>query len=300
GLSASPPLIISLRNTSDVTNTKSTTWATAITGMAVVHNATTTLPSPAGTFDITFSGGSPFTYTGGGLYVAFDCGQYTGTLSTTTVAWCNSAGLVNGLLGAQSNTSAPTTLAASSFRPETRLTATAPDNDASVDIVATLGVVPVGLASPPAIQATVTNRGGNTLTSLPVTLNITGSESFTNTQTIASLASCGGQTVVTFAPFSPTVVGGSYTATVTVPSDDVPGNNSGSKTFSANLPQYSYKYPGSTASGGFGLSVVGTIVARFSTVAATNVTQITPEVFATSATAYRLAIFKDSGVGTPG
>ena len=105
---------------------------------------------------------------------------------------------------------------------------------------------------------------------------------------------------MTFAPFSPTVVGGSYTATVTVPSDDVPGNNSGSKTFSANLPQYSYKYPGSTASGGFGLSVVGTIVARFSTVAATNVTQITPEFFATSATAYRLAIFKDSGVGTPG
>src|SRR5437773_620096 len=69
GVTGSTPLIIYLQNTSDVTNTKSTTWATAITGMTVVHNATTTLPSPAGTFDITFSGGSPFTYTGGGLYV---------------------------------------------------------------------------------------------------------------------------------------------------------------------------------------------------------------------------------------
>ena len=33
---------------------------------------------------------------------------------------CNSAGLTNGILGAQSTTSAPTTLAANSFRPETR------------------------------------------------------------------------------------------------------------------------------------------------------------------------------------
>src|SRR5262249_53570043 len=90
GLSGSAPLIIYLQNTSDATNLKSTTWATAITGMTVVHNASTTLPSPAGTFDIPFSGGSPFTYTGGGLYVAFDAGQYTGTLSTTTVVFCNS------------------------------------------------------------------------------------------------------------------------------------------------------------------------------------------------------------------
>src|SRR5439155_10357390 len=47
-VTASTPLIVYLQNTSDVTNTKSTTWATAITGMTVVHNAATTLPSPAG------------------------------------------------------------------------------------------------------------------------------------------------------------------------------------------------------------------------------------------------------------
>src|SRR6516162_3641598 len=44
-VSGSGPLIVYLQNTSDATNLKSTTWATAITGMTVVHNATTTLPS---------------------------------------------------------------------------------------------------------------------------------------------------------------------------------------------------------------------------------------------------------------
>ncbi len=44
-------------------------------------------------------GGAPFTYTGGGLYVAYEWGPYAGTLSTTTVVWCNSTGLLNGLAG---------------------------------------------------------------------------------------------------------------------------------------------------------------------------------------------------------
>ena len=83
GVAGAAPLIVYLQNTTDTTNNKSGTWLTAILGMTTVHNATTTLPSTAGPFDITFTGGSPFTYTGDGLYVAFDWGQYTGTLSTT-------------------------------------------------------------------------------------------------------------------------------------------------------------------------------------------------------------------------
>jgi len=52
---ASAPLVIYLENTADTTNLKSTTWATAITGMTTVHNAVTAVPSAAGAFDITFS-----------------------------------------------------------------------------------------------------------------------------------------------------------------------------------------------------------------------------------------------------
>jgi hypothetical protein len=71
--------------------------------MTVVHNAATLIPNVSGPWDVTFSGGAPFTYTGGGLCVAFDAPCPVGTLSTTTVVWCNSAGLANGLNGAQSN-----------------------------------------------------------------------------------------------------------------------------------------------------------------------------------------------------
>src|SRR5437667_2118108 len=106
GLAGSAPLIVYLENTTDTINNKSVIWSTAISTMTTVHNATTALPSGAGPFDITFTGGSPFTYTGGGLYVAFDWGQYTGTLSTAANVYCNTS-LVAGLLGNQSNTAAP-------------------------------------------------------------------------------------------------------------------------------------------------------------------------------------------------
>ncbi len=119
---ATGPLIVYLQNTTDVTNLKSTTWATAISGMTVVHNATTTLAGTT-TPDIVLTGGSPFTYTGGGVYVAFDWGCYTGTLGSVTTS-CNFQGLTNGLLGAQSTAACPgagaATVAASNFRPETR------------------------------------------------------------------------------------------------------------------------------------------------------------------------------------
>src|SRR5207245_2439485 len=161
------------------------------------------------------------------------------------------------------------------------------------------GQVPLGLGGAQSIQALVTNKGSSTLTNLPVTLTITGAESFTDTQTIASLASCGGQATVTFAPFTPSLLG-SGVMTISVPADGNNANNSQTKTLTVTLPTESYKYAGSTSNGGFGLSVVGTIVAKFSAVAATNVTQVIPEFFATSATTYKIAIFKDSGLGTPG
>jgi len=295
GTAGSAPLVVYMQNTADTTNTKSTTWATAITGMTVVHNATTALPAAAGPFDITLTGGSPFTYTGGGLYVAFDWGQYTGTLGTTTVVWCNSTGLVNGLLGAQSNISAPTTLAASSFRPETRLNgAPTPANDASVTYVMSYGELPFGLVPAQTTQAVITNNGANTLTSLPVTLNVTGADTFTDTQIIPSIASCGGSATVTFATFTPGALG-SDTVTVSVPADDVNTNNSLSKPLNITPVNYTYKHPGSIASGGVGFTgATGDFVAKFNTTSANAVTAITLEFPFTSTTTYKAAIYGDA------
>src|SRR5262249_38747646 len=77
-------------------------------------------------------------------------------------------------------------------------------------------------------------------------------------------------------------------------------NNSQARTLTVTLPTESYKYVGSTASGGFGLGVVGTIVAKFSAGAAPHGTQGVPQVFPARATLHRIAIFKAAGVGTPG
>lgn len=110
-----------LQNTADATNTKSTTWATAITGMTTASNSTLTIPATTGTYDKVFSGGSAFTYTGGALYVAFDYQNAAGPLATvpnTTI--CNTA-LVGGLKGGFSTTTNQTITAASNYRPETRL-----------------------------------------------------------------------------------------------------------------------------------------------------------------------------------
>lgn len=112
-------LIVYLQNTTDVTNTKSTTWATAITGMTTASNGVLNIPNTVGDIVVPFSGGSPFTYTGGGIYVAFDYSNAAGAIAVTqpTVA-CNTD-ITGGLKGAQSQTMAPTSITASDYRPAT-------------------------------------------------------------------------------------------------------------------------------------------------------------------------------------
>ena len=290
----SAPLTILMQNTTDTTNTKSTTWATAITGMTTVHSATTALPGTIGPFDIPFTGGSPFTYTGGGLYIAYDWGTYAGTLSTTSSISCNTA-LVNGLLSANS---AAATVAASNFRPETRLSSFAANN-AAVQLVYSYGELPLGLVPAQIDRGVVANHGFNALTNLPVTLNVTGANTFTNVQNIASLSSCTGQGTATFAGFTPTALGAN-TVTVSVPADDVAGDNSLSKALNVTSLDYSYKHPGSTANGGVGVNgATAALVAKFTTLAANAVTAVKLEFpAAVPTTTYRVAIYAESAPGS--
>lgn len=119
---ASGSFKVYLQNTANTTNSKNTTWATAITGMTLASSSTITIPNVAGVVDFVFSGGSAFTYTGGGLYVATDYQNATGTIATTgSVALCNYVAGSAGIKGARSITAIPTTVVASDYRPETRL-----------------------------------------------------------------------------------------------------------------------------------------------------------------------------------
>jgi Secretion system C-terminal sorting domain len=118
---ASGTFKVYLLNTANTTNTKSLTWTTAISGMTLASNSTITIPAAIGTVDFPFSGGTAFTYTGGGIYIATDYQNAAGTIATVqNVALCNfnSTLVIN---GARSTTAVPTALTASSYRPETRL-----------------------------------------------------------------------------------------------------------------------------------------------------------------------------------
>lgn len=117
-------MVVYLENTADIANNKNTNWATAIAGMTTVSNSTATIPNTVGSFFVPFSGGATFTYTGTGLYVAFDYQNLTNPVAATpNTAYCNTT-LTNGVKSATSaagSTTPPATVANSSFRPILKL-----------------------------------------------------------------------------------------------------------------------------------------------------------------------------------
>jgi hypothetical protein len=111
-----------LQNTTDVTNAKSNTWSTVVSDMTSVTTSNITIPATTG---ISYINVTSFTYTGGGLYVAYDY-QNTGTTSTANRVLTNTK-LANGWLGAVTGgptVTAPSTTitSVSGFRPQTEFT----------------------------------------------------------------------------------------------------------------------------------------------------------------------------------
>lgn len=125
-IATSGTLKIYIQNTSDATYLKaSNVWTDVINGMTMVHNAPTTIPAATGFWDITLTGGTPFTYTGGGVYVAFEWENPTNPLSTANVALCNTT-IVGGLRNEFNNSALAASLVnTSNWRPATRFAFTA-------------------------------------------------------------------------------------------------------------------------------------------------------------------------------
>jgi Secretion system C-terminal sorting domain/Fibronectin type III domain len=116
-------LKVYLQNTTDATYLKtSTTWTDVINGMTLVHDASSTIPAATGFWNIPFSGGSPFTYTGSGMYVAFEYENASGAVAATANNALCSTSITGGLRNAFSTTAMPTVLGAtaSNWRPNTR------------------------------------------------------------------------------------------------------------------------------------------------------------------------------------
>ena len=140
------------------------------------------------------------------------------------------------------------------FKPVTPLA-----NDGGITKVYSTAVVATA-ADPQSISTLVTNAGTGTLTNLAVTLNVTGANTFSDVQTITSLPS-GKSAYVTFATFTPTVLGVNNIA-VTIPSDGDNTNNSATATQHVTSGTIDYTSM-NTPSGGFGQASVSDFTALF-------------------------------------
>src|SRR5690606_5720340 len=119
--------------------------------------------------------------------------------------------------------------------------------DAGITEVYTMGTVSTAHNNPHVVSAVVTNGGTTVLNSVPVVLSVTGSNTFTNTVTIPTLA-VGASMIVSFPGYSNTTSGtNTVTVSVNVTSDSNPANNSKVVTQLVTPGNQSYAY-GTTAS----------------------------------------------------
>jgi hypothetical protein len=112
-------------------------------------------------------------------------------------------------------------------------------DDASVKVIHAQGKVSRLFNTPDSIRAVISNNGVNSLSSLVVTLSISGAHSYTTTATISSLAPAASETV-TFAPYLPLIDGASV-ITVSVPTDDNNANNSLTNSYLVSPYEMNYR-----------------------------------------------------------
>ncbi|MBL0340937.1 MAG: T9SS type A sorting domain-containing protein [Bacteroidetes bacterium] len=151
---------------------------------------------------------------------------------------------------------------ASNFRPETRFSQPQPANDLGISHIYTQGNVPVGYGVPQVISARIVNNGTNATAATTASINITGVNAFVNSAAVPALAP-GAAAVVIFPAYTPTVIGAN-TISVTIPADDVAGNNvlNQAQTTSKDINSYAYSTPPITQGVGF-TGATGDFVGQF-------------------------------------
>ena len=142
-----------------------------------------------------------------------------------------------------------------------RFTATAA-NDVNVARIYSLGQLPIPFGAPHVASALIVNAGTNAVASLPVTLTVSGANTFTNTQTLTNVAP-GDSILVTFGGYTPTAVG-MNTLTVSVPADDNTGNDS--NVWGQEVTNDTYRYADTAAaSTSYGLNSAGLWLVKHTT-----------------------------------
>ena len=193
-------------------------WNNAITPMMLVHNDSLTIPDTTGAYNVNFTGGSAFNYTGKGLYVAFEYIDSNGTLSTNNVSLADfkiraykdmfgrdSAHIVLSL-GGVSNISLPPILSSTTDRPETRLGSISLKDSVEVLAVYAMGLNPVAFGNPTSITALIRNHT-NTSKTYNVSLTVKDTlNTIKHTETISASVTADSVLNVSFGGWSPSVI----------------------------------------------------------------------------------------------
>ena len=237
---ASGNLKFYLENSTATSNTKSTIWSTAIAGMDTLYDGAYDIP--ISTLDTTskIMLSDTFTYTGNGIQVAYD---YLGNAFATTSATydCNNS-VVSDLKLVTSSTTTPGTIlsSSSSWRPGIQIGYINPfTNDMAVEyVILEAGHLNQVYDTTQTVIGTVRNKSQGTLTSIPITLEITGANPSTSVQTISSLAAGASQTL-TFTGLS-AASAGKQSIKLIAPSDQFAANDSVMIIQSINCDSISY------------------------------------------------------------
>jgi hypothetical protein len=223
----------------------SISWANATGPMTLVHDDDTTIPAAIGPFTVPFSGmgTSTFTYTGNGLYVAWEYTRPSGPLSSNNTALATQRGLsIQGASGQDSltlvlslatesdtsDTAHRAILSAVDSRPETRFGSSALRDSVAVAAVYASGHNAIPFGNPTPVSALIKNYSTSSQT-YAVTLTVkdqaTNAVRFSTVENI----NVAGQSsaVVTFTGWSPAETG-TDSIIVSVPAqgdENVLGNN---------------------------------------------------------------------------
>lgn len=185
-------------------------WANVVSPMTLAHNDSILIPKTAGVYTVPFKGGNAFTYTGEGIYVAWEYERLSGKLTSLNTALSN--GQTNTILslGAATDTAATSQkpiLSATSLRPETNLFASVQKDSVEVGTVYALGSFAPTYQSASTITARVINHK-RSLADLQVTLTVKDTSNtikYTATQTIQVKSDS--SKLVTFIGWTPTALG---------------------------------------------------------------------------------------------
>lgn len=297
------------QNTSESINTKTSNWNSAISQMTLVNADTLQIQTSPGYFDISLNQCDSFTYSGGGIYVAFEYSNPSGPLaSVSNVSWSNKFQPVPILRSVQTNDSMRViTDIASNLRAEIRF-GTIKKDIVSVGPIYSMGMQNILPCIDSNFVRTVVNHKRNAADTIIVNTSVK------NVHTLM-ISKSFSDTIISNVQESKTIVhnyipeNGVHTDSIIVTAfvngEDIVKNNKAAYIEHCVSNSFSHYIPSQSPNGGVGLSVgTGDYVARFHSPCDISICAVDMSFFAETGwgwNPYKVILYSADGAGgSPG